>query len=93
MPTDKKGESAKVKEDAGKAKAKDKETAKPKMTLDKLPTPTDAIVVIMSELNDAMAMFPRWIIQSAEAYAKREERIKALERQLANDNFSRHPAS
>jgi len=83
--TEKKGEPTKGKDEIAKGKPKD--TAK-RIPLEKLLTPSGAIIVIVDELREAMAMIPDGVLLTPEAHLKLIERLKALERQLANDKAS-----
>ncbi len=89
QPTpEKKSESGKGKEDAGKTKLNGKDTTTKKMPFSSIPTPSDAIIVIVEELREAMDLFPKMVLLTPEAYRKLNEQRLALERLLANPKVS-----
>jgi hypothetical protein len=94
---DKKGD-VKGKDD-GKTKAKEPAKAKPmekavetpkeppkaKTPFDRLKLSKDAIVIILEDPLEALPLFGKLAVMEFDKYLEREERIKALERQLKPD--------
>ncbi len=93
---DKKADAGKGKDgDAGKGKAKDapkgkgdepaKEIVKPKVPLEKWPTPDGSILVVVEDLAKAMELIPKGFLLSPEAYQTLLQKIKTQDRQLKSD--------
>jgi hypothetical protein len=70
---------AKGKEDP---KSKAKEAPKGKISLGQMKFPKDAIVVVVDNLFDAIAIFPDMVLLSEEKYAELQEQITTLKQQL-----------
>ncbi|MSQ94622.1 MAG: hypothetical protein EXR98_08700 [Gemmataceae bacterium] len=59
-----------------------KETPKPKVPLDKMKLPKDAIIVVVDDLLNATGLFPKITTVNLEEYLAQLERLKVLEGQL-----------
>jgi hypothetical protein len=100
QPADKKADTAKGKDDAGKSTTTEpgkskaaektaetgKDAAKAKIPLEKLLTPSGAIIVVVEELREVSMMFPKMILLTPEQYQELMERLKTLERQVKPEN-------
>jgi hypothetical protein len=63
-------------------KSKAKDAPKAKVPLDQMKLPKDAVVVVVDNLLDALAMFPNVVVLSADKFADLQEQIRTLKQQL-----------
>jgi hypothetical protein len=73
------------------AKGTGPDTTKPaakdtRPTLDKMRFPPGGIPVIVEDIKDALASFPKWILLKPEEYQQLLDRVGSLERQLKEKN-------
>src|SRR5437868_13989672 len=61
------------------------ESAKPKLTLDKMTLPPGGVVVVVEELREAISLLPKMILMAPDEYQKLLERVAFLEKQLKGD--------
>jgi len=66
------------------------EPAKPKLTLDKIKVPPGGVVVVVEEVKEALALFPKMILMAPEEYQKLQERLAFLEKQLKSEKKTAH---
>src|ERR1700756_3487762 len=66
------------------------DTAKPKVTLDKLKLPPGGVVVVVEEVKEALALLPKMILMAPEEYQKLMERVAFLEKQIKADKKTAH---
>ncbi len=59
-----------------------KDTPKTKISLDLLKSPAGVIIVVVEELRDAMALFPKLVVLTPEEYNRLKDQIDILKQQL-----------
>ena len=95
---DKKADTSKPKEETGKSPGKEpnkskadkssepgKEPLRPKVPLDQMKLPANAIVVVVEDLLKASALIPKQWVLPFEEWLAMQERIKSLEMQLMGE--------
>lgn len=60
------------------------------LTLDKLKTPADAIIILVEKLQEATELIPKAVILAPEKFHELQDRIRALEQQLKGEKAKTH---